>query len=825
VLEDPAIGGFQVQTLIDQPSHKVSLEIESFYDNRKRDDLLLLYFSGHGIKDADGRLYFATIDTQLVQHNVRRATAVGAHFVNEVMSRSRSRRQVLLLDCCYSGAFKEGMLAKGDKRVGAGDQFEGQGRVVLTASDALQYSFEGERVEGEGIRSVFTSTLVHGLETGEADMDGDANYSIDDVYDYIYARVSDEHPEQKPMKMGYVEGKIFIGNNPRPRAAELPPELQESLGHFLPMVRKGAVEELGRLLAANNKGLVMAAQAALTSVARQDDSLQVRTAAEKCLAAHAEAPAAGAKQAADQPAAEATKRVRGEEAQRERERLEADRLAAQKAESVDKARANRERAEREKAEADRVAQEKAGQAQRERERVEAERLARKAREKAEAERLAGEKAEQERLAREKVEPERRAWVTHVDRGNALKKKGNVNAAIAEYHEAIRLDPQNDVPRIKLADALDGIGKLDEAVTECRQALRLKPDSTEAHYRLGLLLYEKYYVENTRKDLSRAVGEYGEALRLNPKHAQAHHSLAEALQKKGDGAGALEHCRIASELEPKNSAFRANYKNLAKAEAKRAAENAEAERLAGETAARERLAPGTVRENPRDGQTYVWIPPGTFMMGCSPGDTECQGEEKPSHQVTISKGFWMGQTPVTVAAYKRFAGETNAPMPPPPYGNPDWKNQRMPIVYVTWDEAQAYCKWAGGRLPTEAEWEYAARAGSTEARYGPLDKIAWHSANSGLKPHEVGQKRPNRFGLYDVLGNVWEWVSDWYDAKYYQNSPATDPQGPLSGRYGVRRGGGYNYVPEFVRVSLRGRGNPGTAPDNVGFRCVAELNNP
>ena len=181
MLEDPAIGGFQVQTLIDQPSHKVSLEIESFYDNRKRDDLLLLYFSGHGIKDADGRLYFATIDTQLVQHNVRRATAVGAHFVNEVMSRSRSRRQVLLLDCCYSGAFKEGMLAKGDKRVGAGDQFEGQGRVVLTASDALQYSFEGERVEGEGIRSVFTSTLVHGLETGEADMDGDANYSIDDV--------------------------------------------------------------------------------------------------------------------------------------------------------------------------------------------------------------------------------------------------------------------------------------------------------------------------------------------------------------------------------------------------------------------------------------------------------------------------------------------------------------------------------------------------------------------------------------------------------------------------------------------------------------------
>jgi uncharacterized caspase-like protein len=101
VLTDPVIGGFQVRTLVNEPSYKVSLEIESFFDNRKRDDLLLLYFSGHGVTDvSDGQLYFATIDTQLVQHNPRRATTVPAQFVNEVMSRSRSRRQILLLDCC-----------------------------------------------------------------------------------------------------------------------------------------------------------------------------------------------------------------------------------------------------------------------------------------------------------------------------------------------------------------------------------------------------------------------------------------------------------------------------------------------------------------------------------------------------------------------------------------------------------------------------------------------------------------------------------------------------------------------------------------------------
>jgi len=288
VLKDPAIGGFQVWTLINEPSYKVSLEIESFCDHHSRDDLLLVYFSCHGIKDVDGLLYFATVDTQLARHNVRRATAVGAEFVNQVMSRGRSRRQILLLDCCYSGAFKTGMLAKGSDRVGAGEQLQGQGRIVLTASDALQYSFEGESVQGEGVRSIFTRELVRGLETGEADLDRDGSYSLDEVYDYVYSRVSEERPEQKPMKMGYMEGKIFIGNNPRPRPAKLPPEVQDSVEDRRPWVRLGAVQELERLLAAQSKGVALGARDALTTLAEEDDSLLVRTAAQKCLGAHIE---------------------------------------------------------------------------------------------------------------------------------------------------------------------------------------------------------------------------------------------------------------------------------------------------------------------------------------------------------------------------------------------------------------------------------------------------------------------------------------------------------------------------------------------------------
>jgi formylglycine-generating enzyme required for sulfatase activity len=262
-----------------------------------------------------------------------------------------------------------------------------------------------------------------------------------------------------------------------------------------------------------------------------------------------------------------------------------------------------------------------------------------------------------------------------------------------------------------------------------------------------------------------------------------------------------------------------------------------------------------RVNPKDGLKYVWIPPGTFMMGCSPGDTECRDNEKPPHQVTITRGFWLGQTEVTVGAYGRFAGATGRQMPPEPVFegralNPGWGNEAMPIVKVTWDDVQAYCLWAGGRLPTEAEWEYAARAGTTAARYGDLDEIAWYADNSGRQRldgtrimneeqasyvtrlnengngmHEVGQKRANGFGLYDMLGNVWELVNDWLDEKYYQRSPTQDPTGPAIGKYRVLRGGSWRDVSRYVRVSAHFGTLPPFRLDGLGFRCALEVDIP
>ncbi|MDX1983809.1 MAG: SUMF1/EgtB/PvdO family nonheme iron enzyme, partial [Bryobacteraceae bacterium] len=259
-----------------------------------------------------------------------------------------------------------------------------------------------------------------------------------------------------------------------------------------------------------------------------------------------------------------------------------------------------------------------------------------------------------------------------------------------------------------------------------------------------------------------------------------------------------------------------------------------------------LAAGQVRINPIDGEPYVWIPPGEFEMGCSPGDAECQGDEKPRHRVQITKGFWMMRTPVTVAAFQRFTKATGRPMP----DDPDWWKPapKHPIVNVSWDDAAAYCAWAGGRLPTEAEWEYAARAG-TKDRYlsARLDDIAWYGDNSGEerldaaaiwkkeqdkysdrlrenrnRAHAVGEKKPNAWGLHDMLGNVWEWCADWYGEGYYDKSPSLDPPGPETGEYRVLRGGSWDDVPSYVRVSFRYRGRPEFRNFNIGLRSVREV---
>jgi formylglycine-generating enzyme required for sulfatase activity len=202
---------------------------------------------------------------------------------------------------------------------------------------------------------------------------------------------------------------------------------------------------------------------------------------------------------------------------------------------------------------------------------------------------------------------------------------------------------------------------------------------------------------------------------------------------------------------------------------------------------------------------VHIPGGTFTMGCSPGDSECNNNEKPAKQVTVDS-FYMDVYEVTQAQYERVMG-TN---PSSFKGCAD-----CPVETVTWNGANNYCSKIGKRLPTEAQWEYAARGGTTGSRYG---SVAWYSSNSGNKTHPVGQKQPNAFGLYDMLGNVWEWCQDWYDEKWYSRMPERNPVNSQNNSYRVLRGGCWDDDPWRVRASFRGGVVPGGRGNISGFRC-------
>src|ERR1035441_4094172 len=221
-----------------------------------------------------------------------------------------------------------------------------------------------------------------------------------------------------------------------------------------------------------------------------------------------------------------------------------------------------------------------------------------------------------------------------------------------------------------------------------------------------------------------------------------------------------------------------------------------------------LKPGRNRENRKDLLTYAWIPWGTFMMGCPPKDAQCMLDEKPQHEVTITKGFWMTRTKVTTGAYQRFTSATGHREPGRTQTNPRMAGTDLPVTKVTWDDAQAYCEWAGGRLPTEAEWEYAARGGKAELKFpwgNTFDPKLANSfkTNPKLKtpfPETVPVRRlgsANGFDLFDVVGNAREWTSDFY-AAYSSAGPLPDPAGPNEGKDRVVRGGSFNGPEKFPR---------------------------
>ncbi|WP_244277411.1 caspase, EACC1-associated type [Geodermatophilus obscurus] len=226
VLARPDIAAFEVRTVIDAPARVIARELQQFLAGRGRNDLLLVYFSCHGLKDVDGSLYFAGTDTEM---DFLASTGVSAAFVNERVDACRSNRIILLLDCCYSGAFTKSA-TKGDLSVGVQERLQGQGRVVMTASNAMEYAFEGHHLSMEApAPSLFTGTIVRGLSTGEADRDCDGRVSVDELYDYVYDNVRRETSNQTPGLFASLSGTLYLARRPdgpvdlEPTAPALPP--------------------------------------------------------------------------------------------------------------------------------------------------------------------------------------------------------------------------------------------------------------------------------------------------------------------------------------------------------------------------------------------------------------------------------------------------------------------------------------------------------------------------------------------------------------------------------------------------------------------------
>ena len=225
LLIDPELGGFDdVKLVPNMASHFVRREIANFFSRKNRTDLLLLYFSGHGVLDDRGQLYLAVKDTDT---NLLRGTAIPASYITDEMDNSRSQRQVLILDCCHSGAFARGRKSVTGASVQTSSVFEGTGfgRVVLTASDATQYAWEGDQIIGKSENSLFTHFLIEGIQSGNADSRQDGKITVDEIYDYIYSKIIVQTPKQTPGKWSFREqGELILAKTPHMAISAPAPE-------------------------------------------------------------------------------------------------------------------------------------------------------------------------------------------------------------------------------------------------------------------------------------------------------------------------------------------------------------------------------------------------------------------------------------------------------------------------------------------------------------------------------------------------------------------------------------------------------------------------
>jgi formylglycine-generating enzyme required for sulfatase activity/uncharacterized caspase-like protein len=685
VLQDSELAAFdEVQVLLNEGEGKTRRSIARFFAERKAADLLLLYFSGHGVRNEQGQLFLAANDTEI---SILDATGIPAEFVTRAMNHSRSQRQLLILDCCNSGAFAHGSKSASGvgKSMGIATAFEGDGygRVVLTATDATQFAWEGDKVIGDTQKSVFTHFLIEGLK-GEADRNGDGRIHVDELYDYAYEQVVRRTPKQTPGKWSYKQqGDIVLRENLKPRdvkPAALPSDLLEVLSHSSSFVRSSGVQELIRLLDGKHLGLARAAQDKLREIAENDDSLSLRRTASDTLLAHGLV------------------------------------LEPPKPSPI-------------------------------------------------------EVPIQEHGAEKRIEKPDTTW-----RREPLSTEGVTSSGRTTIAGKLR-EMKFFVPGFSLR-IVGGV--------------------------IGGLLILSFLIWGGSKLLNElpVSPSTTSAFAFNPTEAITSQSFVTPLSQSTNTHTPL----------PTQTSIPLTQTAIPPASV---------------------LGIGSTMISEKDGMTLLYVPAGDFTMGSDNGEAD----EKPVHQVTLD-AYWIDQTEVTNKMYAScvaagvcvHSSYTQSNTRNYYYGAADYDN--YPVIYVDWNYAKAYCEWVDRRLPTEAEWEKAARGenaftypwGNDDANRNLLN----YARTAGSDTTKVGSypSGASPYGALDMAGNVAEWVADWYDQRYYDHSPLSNPLESSNSGIDARviRGAGWNYgISASSYMSLRSSDraflNPVLSVNYVGFRCA------
>nr|VFK11010.1 MAG: Formylglycine-generating enzyme, required for sulfatase activity, contains SUMF1/FGE domain [Candidatus Kentron sp. LPFa]VFK30456.1 MAG: Formylglycine-generating enzyme, required for sulfatase activity, contains SUMF1/FGE domain [Candidatus Kentron sp. LPFa] len=955
VLRHPEMGGFidaNVTLLEDPDRQAMETAIEELFSGRGKDDLALLYFSGHGLKDDAGRLYLATESTRKHPNGeLVRATAVSASAVHENMERSRARRQVVILDSCYSGAFPAEYAIKDDGSIDIPSQFlpraaphganipGGEGQAILTASTATRYAFQ----QTDEALSLYTRFLIQGIETGEADGNDNGFVTVGELHEYARQRVQEEQPAMQPgIYLGGGGGAIRVAGtpvgDPRERYAK---EVEKSLDH------RGEIAIAAHPRLNDWRERLGLDVASYDAIERDAMAARRKEFDGKC-------------QQYGQTVREILKQGKrlADEAEkknltdyRQRLGLNAEDVQVIQAKLEKQVAAERERHEKSLERyaifvRTAIGQEGASFSRETREQMAGLRetlgLSQEAVMETEAKAIQeGARREEKKAPRPKPKPEKR------DTGNLLGFLGGLlgfGAGVLAiiyigidrgWWESEPVSAQTPTPAVSLADAgatggsrpptvgtrpqppkVPAVSLANATPTTvgrvspkgaARQDDAANPDIVSGYATLtrptatpsptppppepARLMVRSNVSGDTVTIDGRTVGPTGPEAHelpageytvrvekegffpfeteitlveggketipavLKPKPAQLVVNAnisggAVTIDGRPLGLTGLK----AHELAPGEYAIRVEKAGFEPFETRVTLAAGGEKSIRAHLTTVLALEPGeTFRDRLKDGSLgpkMVVIPAGKFRMG-SPEDEKGRASDKgPQHRVRISKAFALGVTEVTFADYDRFAKATRRELP----SDSGWGRGQRPVINVSWRDATAYAKWLSGqtgedyRLPTEAEWEYAARARTTTRYFwgGDLeDKLACGFANGAdlvakeehsewttnncrdgfVNTAPVGSFQANAFGLFDMSGNVWEWTEDcWHDD--YENAPedgrAWGEEDGGNCAWRVLRGGSWDGEPRRLRSAYRLRVNPDYWFFDVGFRLARAL---